>query len=189
MAVLIAPLAGVLILFSDEILAIWLGSTDAARKVAPLASVLVIGTALNGLVNVPYALQLAYGWTRIGSYLSALLLVMFVPSLILLTSAFGALGAAIAWAAINALYVLIAIPLTHQRLLPDEARRWAVEDTALPLLAAGTVVLLGRAVLRAPMEQAVAIGAIAGIFMAAFAAAALAAPEVRARVVAIVQAA
>jgi O-antigen/teichoic acid export membrane protein len=188
MAVLIAPLAGVLILFSDEILAIWLGSSDSARRIAPLARLLVIGTALNGLVNVPYALQLAHGWTRIGSYLSVLLLVIFVPSLLALTSAFGALGAAIAWVTTNALQMLIAVPLTHRRLLPKEARRWAFEDTAFPLLAAATVLLVGRVVLHGPMEPAVTIGAIGVIFMAALAAAALAAPDVRARIVARVQA-
>jgi O-antigen/teichoic acid export membrane protein len=179
--VLTAPLAGVLILFSEDILTIWLGNPGAAAKVAPLARVLIVGTALNGLMNVPHALQLAYGWTRIGSYLSAGLVLFFIPALVALTSRFGALGAAAAWAAMNALYLLIALPLTHQRLLPKEARRWAFEDTAVPALAAITVALAGRALLRQPMPTAVTIGSIGALLTVALAAAALAAPAVRAR--------
>jgi O-antigen/teichoic acid export membrane protein len=188
MAVLIAPLACVLILFGDDILTIWLGNADDARSVAPLARVLIVGTALNGLMNVPHALQLAYGWTKIGSSISVLLVLLFVPTLIALALLFGPLGAAFAWTAINALYVAIAIPLTHRRLLPKEARRWAIEDTALPLAAAAAVALGGRLVLQEPMQTGFAISAIGSLSLVAFAAAVLAAPDIRTRALELVRA-
>ena len=66
MAVLILPLATVLAFFSTDILQLWTRGSQVAQGAGPIATLSVIGSALNGLMFSPYALQLAYGWTSIG---------------------------------------------------------------------------------------------------------------------------
>src|SRR5487761_803537 len=73
LAVMVAAISVVLMVFSRDVLYLWTGDTATAAKVAVPLSILVAGTALNGLMNLPYALQLAHGWTRLtaGAYLFA----------------------------------------------------------------------------------------------------------------------
>ncbi|HUV22263.1 MAG TPA: oligosaccharide flippase family protein, partial [Gammaproteobacteria bacterium] len=60
LAIVIFPIAMVFVVFAGDIVLVWTGSPDTAAKVAPLISLLVIGSALNGVMYFPYALQLAY---------------------------------------------------------------------------------------------------------------------------------
>lgn len=138
-ATLALPMATVIALFSEEILRLWTQDAEIARGAAPVVSILVWGTALNGLMNVPYALQLATGLTRLALGLVILKLVLFGPAIVLLTLKFGAAGAATAWLLLNALYVVIGIPLTHAWLLRGHGVTWFVRDVLPPAAAAFTV--------------------------------------------------
>lgn len=129
-AALVFPLATVISLFAEPILLLWIRDAAVAREAAPIASILVWGTALNGLMNVPYALQLAEGRPSLAFKLVLMKLVLFAPAIILLTVHFGAIGAAAAWFGLNAVYVLVGIPLTHAYLLRGQAAEWMVKDIA-----------------------------------------------------------
>jgi len=65
MAVFLIPVTSVLVVFSEEILFLWSGDTALSRNVAPVLSLLAIGTCLNGLMHMPYYAQLAHGWTSL----------------------------------------------------------------------------------------------------------------------------
>jgi len=65
MSVVILPAAIVVALFSSEILLLWTGDPITVANTHLVVSILIVGTALNGLMNLPYALQLAYGWTTL----------------------------------------------------------------------------------------------------------------------------
>ncbi len=54
MAVLMLPLTAELALFSTDILQLWTRNSDVARNAGPIATLLVVGPAVNGL-NWPYA--------------------------------------------------------------------------------------------------------------------------------------
>jgi O-antigen/teichoic acid export membrane protein len=138
-ATLVLPMATVIALFSEEILRLWTQDPAIARSAAPIVSILVLGTALNGLMNVPYALQLAAGRTGLALKLVVFKLVLFGPAIVLLTLKFGATGAAMAWFLLNAVYVMIGIPLTHASLLRGHGVTWAVRDV-LPAAAAALTV-------------------------------------------------
>lgn len=179
MATLILPMAAVLALFSYDILLLWTGSTEAATNASPIVSILVIGTALNGLMNLPYALQLAYGWTSIGLRINILFIITLVPAIFFMATYYGAAGAASVWVALNSFYMLIGVPLTHRRLLKGEAGRWFVEGVVLPLSAVLLVVGSGRWLVITPMPLLIAFVSLAIVLLAALAAGALAAPEIR----------
>ncbi len=179
MAVLILPAASMVALFSYSILLLWTGSAPAAQNAAPIVSILVIGTALNGLMNLPYALQLAHGWTSIGLRINTLLIVILVPAILFATTRYGAVGAAAVWVVLNFIYMLIGVPLTHRRLLSGETRRWLMEDVGLPLAGAILVVWVGRELMTGPMPPIVTAAGLFAVWLGALAAATLAAPQVR----------
>lgn len=139
-AVLIVPLALVLTLYAGDVLELWLRNAPLAANVAPLAALLLIGTFLNGLMNVPFALQLACGNTRIGLVTNVVLVVLLMPTLIIVATHFGAIGAAAMWPVANALYLAAALPVTHRILLGGDLGRWAT-DIVPPLLGAAAVVV------------------------------------------------
>jgi O-antigen/teichoic acid export membrane protein len=153
MSVLILPVACVLCFFSYDILLLWTQNPVTAEKTHLLVSILVTGTALNGLMNIPYALQLAYGWTSLAFYVNVIAVFFLVPLIIFMTTYYGAIGAASGWVILNSGYVLFTIQVMHRRLLPGEKWRWYREDVGLPFITALITAGLGRIVFSEPMTQ------------------------------------
>jgi len=143
MAVMILPAAAVIAIFSPEIMFLWTGSPEIANNTASIVSILVGGTALNGLMNLPYALQLSHGWTRIGLAINAMFILTIVPAIVFMTMHYGAAGAASVWLGLNGIYMAIGVPLTHRRLLKGEAFRWFTKDVGIPLM--GSLIIVGIA--------------------------------------------
>jgi O-antigen/teichoic acid export membrane protein len=84
------------ILLSDVGLTLWLGPTFAAAT-RPVAQLLFVGTWINGIAVVPFALLQGQGRPDITAKFHVLELVPFVGTLWLLIHTFGLTGAAIAW--------------------------------------------------------------------------------------------
>ncbi len=184
MAVLVLPVAAVVSLYSTEILLLWTRNPDVARHAGPIASVLVIGSAINALMNMPYVLQLAYGWTSIGLWINTCLVISLVPAIWYMATHYGPVGAASVWLILNAVYMLVGVPLTHRRLLRTEMTRWFVHDVLPASAAVVLVVGLAHAFFTGPMHPLAALLTLATVSLAAATAAALAAPYVRDRLLA-----
>ena len=179
MAALIIPVGVVVSLFSYDVLLLWTRNADTARNAALVASLLVIGTILNGLMNLPYALQLAYGWTELGLYINSFFIVVLVPALVYATLHYGPVGAAGVWVALNTLYVLVGVPFTHKRLLKGEGGPWFRVDVCLPFLAVLPVAWLGRWILVGPMSPLASLGSLSLVLVCSLFAGAAAAPRIR----------
>jgi O-antigen/teichoic acid export membrane protein len=151
LSVLILPAAMVIALFSREILFLWTRNPVLVEHAHRLLSILVIGTALSGLMNLPYVLQMAYGWTRLVLGVNAASLVVLVPALYLMTTLYGAVGAALVWLAINSVYVTVLIQLMHRRILPGEQWRWYWEDVGKPTIAGLMVIAPARVLIDVSM--------------------------------------
>lgn len=139
MSMTLIPSAFVLFAFSDHLLMLWTRSIETTSEAAPIVSALCIGTMLNGLMCIPYALQLAYGWTRLTIWLSFVTLALLLPSLLWAVHFYGAVGAAWMWAGINLIFILVALPIMHRRLMPGELRNWYLRDVLPTLLVSGLV--------------------------------------------------
>ena len=144
LAVIIASVAMVLIIFAHDVALLWTGNADLATKISLPLAMLVAGSALNGLMNIPYALQLANGWTRLAVSMNAASLTIGIPYCLWAVSHYGATGAASMWLLVNAFLVLTGIPLMHKRLLCGEMARWYVHDVLPPVIAAGIAVSVGH---------------------------------------------
>jgi len=179
LVVVVVAVAAVLMIFARDVIYLWTGDAATAAKLSIPLSILVAGTALNGLMNLPYALQLAHGWTRltVGSNLVALIL--GIPFCIWAVGYDGIVGAAWLWFAINAGFVAVGIPLMHRRLLRGEMARWYVRDILPPAITAAAVALVAGWFLPALSRNLHGIFLLAMVSAATLLSAAMAAPMVR----------
>lgn len=169
----------VIIAFSGDVLVLWLQDAVLAARLAPLVSVLAIGSLLNGLMWLPYALQLAHGWAGLTVRATFVALVVLVPLLLVITPIYGAMGAATAWCLLNFGSFTITAHVMFRRILPKEKRRWYLVDIAGPLLAAAAVVLFVKLI--APVDGSIwmRIVVVGAASVGAASAAVLAAPMLR----------
>lgn len=135
-SVLIVPAALMLVLFGEDILLLWTEDAALARIVAPLLALLAVGSMLNGLMQIPYFLTLAYGWPGFAVRQNTVAVVLLVPAIFWVAPLYGAIGAAWVWVILNAGYVLIGIHFLHGRLLHTEKWTWYMHDVIMPAMGA-----------------------------------------------------
>lgn len=135
---LITVLAGsaaiVIIALAPEIMLLWTQDSEISIAAAPLLRCLAAGTLLNCLMWVPYHAQLANAWTSLSVRLNIVAVLVVVPAMIIGVNSYGAIGAAWAWIALNAGYVVFGMRLMFRRILASEQVRWYWDDTGRPLL-------------------------------------------------------
>jgi O-antigen/teichoic acid export membrane protein len=128
------PLTVAAAVFSEEIIHLWTGNLSLALSAAPVASLFLIGTAFNGAMHFPYALQLAYGMARLPLKINIILVVIMIPTVIYLALHYGAVGGAAAWAILNFIYLLVGTWLTHGIILKGIGVAWLLSDVGIPLV-------------------------------------------------------
>lgn len=163
MSVMILPAATVVCLFSPEILLLWTGNPSIVSNTHKIVSILIIGTALNGLMNLPYGLQLAHAWTKLTLYTNIIASVVLVPMIYFLAVHYGIVGAASAWVILNTGYVLICIQIMHSRLLKGEQWRWYFNDVGVPLLPALITAIFWRLLIPSEMSKIAMFVCLVGI--------------------------
>jgi O-antigen/teichoic acid export membrane protein len=152
LSVLILPVAVVITFFSYEILLLWTRNPATAENSHLLVSILMCGTALNGLMHLPYALQLAFGWTRLSFFKNVIAVVLLVPLIIYMAARYGAPGAACVWVILNVGYMCFEIPIMHGRLLKKEKWRWYMQDVFFPLAVCSSIAGIGRLLMNGQMS-------------------------------------
>ncbi|HSN13708.1 MAG TPA: oligosaccharide flippase family protein, partial [Anaeromyxobacteraceae bacterium] len=137
----------------EGFLRLWLSEPDLARAVAPVAVLLAAGTALHGVMYVPYALLLAFGRTRLALAQAAIFLATLAPLMIVGSLRGGMRGGALAWLVAQALYVLYGTWITHRHLLTGMGWGWLARDVGIPLTLSLGVGAAGGALLRATVAS------------------------------------
>ena len=90
------PVTAFLAIFAEEILTIWVG-VEFASQSSTMMKIFAFGVLINCLAHIPYTLIQSAGQPRLTALLHLIQLPFFVLGLWLLTSRYGAFGAAIAW--------------------------------------------------------------------------------------------
>jgi hypothetical protein len=103
-----------------------------------------MGTALQGIMYFPYALQLANGLTRLPLMICTVMVLTMVPQVIVLTWIYHASGGAMAWLIVNVLYLFLGTWLTHRHLLKGIGKKWIFMDVGVPLYLSMTFGLIGH---------------------------------------------
>ena len=159
------PAAAAISAFAQPLLLAWTSDAATARIAAPIAVLLIIGMAFNGLGSITLALLLARNWTGVAVATNAGLCVLAFPTVWLLADRFGAMGVAAVWPAINLCYAAVGLLLTHRRLGPSTDRHWLLRDVAVPMLAAVAVVWMWQRWLPAPDGVLQAIAAVGSAWL------------------------
>jgi O-antigen/teichoic acid export membrane protein len=180
-SILLFPAAAMGILFSAELMTLWTNDLVTVSNTWRVLAILLVGSVLNGVCILPYALQLACGWTRPTFNTTLVVAILAVPLLIVLTAVAGTTGTAIGLAALGVPAVFVTTPVALSRLLAGETRRWFVRDLGAPLAASLGVAVAARLLL--PTESLGRVGLLAvlvGTGFVALVAAVMASPMVRA---------
>lgn len=166
-ATLVIPIGLVVALFSSEVLLLWTRSAEIAAAAGTILTILALGSVLNALMNIPYALQLAYGWTALTLKINAVAVLVLLPVTAYVALNYDATYVALAWLTLNASYVVIGIHLMHTRLLPAEKWRWYGVDVLCPLIGALIVILPVRMWLPADVGAVSLVGIVSASAIAA----------------------
>lgn len=178
-SVITLPVAALLAFFSYEIIFIWTSDSLIAENVNYLVALLVVGTAFHGMMYLPYALQLAHGWTTLCFYFNLIAIVLLVPMLFVMVHYYQAIGAAIVWLVLNACYVFFDILVMHTRILKGEQWQWYFKDIGLPLIAALAVAGVARWFLPSDLSLIYLVLYLAFVLLGSYIAAVLISPQIR----------
>ena len=153
MSIIIIPPALLLIFFGQDLLKAWTANTVLASQVAPILTPLALGTLLNGLMGMPYILQLAHGWAGFAARMNIVAVAVLVPLIIWIAPHYGAIGTAWVWVALNTGYILVGIHFMHRRLLPQEKWYWYWYDIAVPGISTSAVILVSHTIHPASLSR------------------------------------
>jgi O-antigen/teichoic acid export membrane protein len=177
--VLTGSAALVLMLFGFRALRLWTGNPVLAQRVAPLVTVMALGSLFNTLMWIPYQMQLAHGWTSLTIKINIVAVSLLVPAILLIVPVYGAIGAAWVWAVLNVGYLMFEIPLMHRRVLLADKWRWYFQDVVIPMAAATTAALLCSWAMPHDLGKLGEFSVLLTISMCVLIAAAMTAPLVR----------
>lgn len=178
---LLFPSCAVLILFSREILFLWVKDSSVLENCHMIVSFLVLGTMLNGVVSIPAYSSSAFGWPQLVMYTNLFQAFIMIPVIVGMVLWLQGVGAAIAWVILNSTYVLFMVPVYFRRYLNGEMAKWYLVDILAPAAAAFAVCLVSAAISPAVHTTLSASIWLAATALAAFVAAGVILPEVRSR--------
>lgn len=178
-SVILAPTALILAANAEQVLLLWTRDATLADASAPLLAALCVGTLLNGLMWIPYQMQLAHGHTETALRVNVAAALLVVPAILWVAPLYGALGAAWIWCTLNAAYLLVGVNLMYRKMLPAERRHWYINDVGLPLLASAVAVLVCVAAMPRALTDWSLVAWLAGSLLVAVAAAAASASDLR----------
>lgn len=179
MSVIVLPIAVVLALYSEEFLVLWTIDVMIAANTSTLLALLVTGTAINSLINLPLTLQLAHGWTRLVFIINTVAVIVLAPMIYFMSLRYGGVGAAWVWIVLNCGYVIFMLQIMHRKLLPGHLRQWFAVDTGAPLAAALAVAGLWKLTAGLPDRYGWTLLSLAAVSLLTALAAAFAAPQIR----------
>jgi O-antigen/teichoic acid export membrane protein len=138
------PPAAALIFFAPLILELWTHSAKVAEYSAAPLSLLVLGTLMNGMMSVPYQLQLAIGKPEIMLIVNIGFVLVMIPAMFSIVPHWGMTGAALIWAVLNTSYYLFISRITHWYVLRHEYLHWLFYDTFIPFMISITIMFGAR---------------------------------------------
>lgn len=144
LSVLLLPLSALLIIYSHEILMIWLNDPIIADNSYIIMGLILFGTMLNGLPSVPGNCSIGFGWPMLVTYVNLSQLIVIIPLLLWLVSLYNGIGAAITWVVLNSTYITVLTFIFFKYYLNSEKIKWYLYDIIIPAFSAFLVVLISR---------------------------------------------
>lgn len=180
MALAVVPAGTALAFFAPELLNLYLRDAQTTAQVQSLVIVFAVANTLYGMLMMPYALQLAYGWTRLSIYKNVAALLLYIPMLLIAVHRFGVIGAPLSWLALMIGYLVCEVGIMHRRLLRGHMARWYLFDVLGPWALAAAIIGAGRLIANDGMPISVRVAICLTATAAAGAAIIVTSPTLRA---------
>jgi O-antigen/teichoic acid export membrane protein len=164
----IFPVAAAAAIFAKPALLVWTRNEPLSIAAAPVIGVVILGTAVNGVMHMPYALQLAYGMVRLPLYTSIAMALMVVPLILALTPKWGTVGAASAWLILNLVYFVLGTLLTHRYLFKKLAFQWVFRDVSKPAIITAFVMAAAWKIGTSPVAASPLLALLIAAFLTLF---------------------
>ncbi len=132
-ALIVLPVSFVLFSRAPDLLLAWTGDPVLTRNVSGVFRILLLGNALNALMNLPYSLQIAYGWTSLTLAINAGWILLMLPGIFILYRSLGVVGVAALWLTLNGIYLLVSVQIMHRRIEPELRRPWYIRGVLIPI--------------------------------------------------------
>lgn len=129
--ILVVPVAILLAVFSNEVLYAYTGNKSLADSTSTALTLLSIGSACNALMHLPYALTLAFAWTRFTIFQNSLAVLIIAPTTYWASTHYGLNGGGVGWVAVNLAYVVFSPYFIHRRYLQSEFKPWYTGNCTL----------------------------------------------------------
>jgi O-antigen/teichoic acid export membrane protein len=142
MALMVIPTSALIVAFPREILFVWTAQPSIVEQGAWILRLLVIANAINAILNLPYCLQLASGWTALPLKVNYVALIVFLPGMAWAVSAWGALGGAVVTLLLQLGILLIVPHINHTKLLRGEKLHWYKYGVIYPCISCGLFMFL-----------------------------------------------
>ena len=127
-AVIMLPLAGIIALFSTEIVFVWTGNKVAAEWAGPILFWYALGNGIAAISAFQYYLQFAHGNLKLHVIFNTLFAIIAIPLIFFTAYHYGAKGTAVTWFLMNAISFLIWPPIVHRKYAPGIHRIWMLND-------------------------------------------------------------
>lgn len=167
MTALTVPLGAVVVAFGTEVVLAWTGNTRTAGIAGPIAALLVIGSAIGGLMAPAHTLQVAHGETRTLLAVNVVACTLQFGLLLVLPQRYGILGAAGGWPLVMGVACVLTMGLTARRFEAAATGAWMARVVILPAAAAVFVVVFFRFLLPTASARPLLALELAGVWTAA----------------------
>ncbi len=119
--------------FSYEIIGVWTGSTEIANIVENVAGIVVIGTTLSALQEIPYNYFLACGITKVNNVQTILCITYVIVVTPICIRNWGLMGAGIAWLVEMFVSTTLYLTVFYNKYFKGKVLKYIVVDTYGPL--------------------------------------------------------
>ena len=120
--------------YSKELLLIWTHNAIISEKGCVVVSLIVIGSMFLAMQVIPYNLALACGNTRINTRVGLISIVILIPSVIILVTRYGIIGAAICWLLNMSITTIFYNCIVYREFVDKHAIKWFIKQSVLPMI-------------------------------------------------------
>ena len=127
-AIIAFSVSGTIATFSEEFLYAWTGDMEAAKWSSKILFWYALGNGALMILTFQYYLQFAYGNLRYHVKGSTYFGIVQIVVMVVAVYEYGAIGAAIAWFSLQAIFLIFWPAYIHSKLVPDLGKTWLLKD-------------------------------------------------------------
>lgn len=139
--VIASSLTVTLVVCCDSLLFAWTGSAELTKATSSILQLYAVGNGFLALSAFPFYLQYARGNLRYHLIGNIVMVIVLIPTIIVVASKIGGVGAGGVWAGMNVLYFLGWVGYVHAKLVPGLHWKWlkSIFAVLLPTLLVGLI--------------------------------------------------